>query len=260
MAENSEKKKSRASREKLLALAREHYPERKFRDLDTPEVEGEEGVDDLDDAISEYVEELQSGKAAYDEKNGKLRALLLNDPYVADVMQDWIETGDPRAALVKTFGDDLGMSDEAKETFKGELAGWRERKAASDEADKVAKENYLQSLASLKEWGDAKGLTLEQQRDIMVKLLTIAINGFCEEKYSVEDFEMVNNAINHNADVEAARQEGEVKGRNEKIAAQRKTAGKAAGMIPTAVGLGGGRTAEPRPAAPASNSPWAGIR
>lgn len=257
MADNT-KKTSPSSRQKLLDSARGWYPDRKFRDLDAPVVEGEEGFSDLDDAIAEKVESLQSEQAAANEKNGKLRDLLLNDPYSAECMQVWLETGDPRAALVKTFGDDLGISDENKEKFKNELADWRSRRDASDEADKVAKQNYLASLDQLKSWGESKGISMEQQRDIMVRLLQIAITGFCEGKYSTEDFEMVYNSMNHASDVENARKAGEVAGRNERIEAQRRDAA-SGGVLPTAVGLGGGKVPEKKPVNK-PKSAFAGIR
>lgn len=256
MAENT-KKNTPSSRQKLLDSARGWYPDRKFRDLDAPVVEGEEGFSDLDDAIAEKVESLQSEQAAMTEKNNKLRDLLLNDPAAAEVMQVWLETGDPRAALARTFGDDLGMSDEAKDKFQSDLADWRAKRDASAEEDKEAKANYLKSLDDLKAWGESKGLSLEQQRDIMVRLLGIAISGFCEGKYTTDDFDMVYNSMNHATDVENARKEGEVEGRNARIAAERRDNKPTA--LPTATGLGGAKMPEKKP----SNKPksaFAGIR
>ena len=248
--------KPQSSRERMLSLAREHYPDRKFADLDA--TEPQEGVSNLDDAIDEMLQELTTKQASYDEKNNRLRDLLLSDPTSAEFIQKWIETGDPRTALVETFGDDLGMTEEGQAKFKDQLAGWRERKSANDALEAEAASNWYASLAAVDQWGDAKGLFLEQKRDVMLRLLSITFNGM-ENKYSAEDFDLAYNAINHDSDVAAARQEGEVAGRNEKISAARRERAASGTMPPVANGGQGGAAVESRPK-PQNNSPWAGIR
>ena len=243
------------SRENLLSMARERYPDRTFSDIGA---EPQEGVSDLDDAINEMLQEYATKQATYDENNNRLRDLLLTDPSAAEFIQKWIETGDPRTALVETFGDDLGMSEEAQTNFKGELDGWRERKNANDALEAEAENNWQASLSALEEWGNGKGLSLEQKRDVMLRLLAITFNGM-ENKYSTEDFDIAYNAINHDTDVAEARAEGEVAGRNAKIEAARRDRNAATAMPPTAVGGQGGAARERRPR-PESNSPWAGIK
>ena len=243
------------SRENLLSMARERYPDRTFSDIGA---EPQEGVSDLDDAINEMLQEYATKQATYDENNNRLRDLLLTDPSAAEFIQKWIETGDPRTALVETFGDDLGMSEEAQANFKGELDGWRERKNANDALEAEAENNWQASLSALEEWGNGKGLSLEQKRDVMLRLLAITFNGM-ENKYSTDDFDIAYNAINHDTDVAEARAEGEVAGRNAKIEAARRDRNAATAMPPTAVGGQGGAARERRPR-PESNSPWAGIK
>lgn len=245
-----------SSREALLARARERFPDRTFADLDA--TEPQEGVSDLDDAINEMLEDYTTKQAAYDESDSKLRELLLSDPSSAEFIQAWMESGDPRTALVQTFGDELGMSEEAQGNFKGELDSWRERKSENDRLEEEAKTNWDNSLSALEEWGDAKGLSLEQKRDVMLRLLAITFNGM-ENKYSAEDFDIAYNAINHDTDVAAARAEGEVAGRNEKIAAARRDRNASVAMPPAPIGSQGGRARE-RSIAPKADNPWAGIK
>lgn len=245
-----------SSREALLARARERFPDRTFADLDA--TEPQEGVSDLDDAINEMLEDYTTKQASYDESDSKLRELLLSDPSSAEFIQAWMESGDPRTALVQTFGDELGMSEEAQGNFKGELDSWRERKSENDRLEAEAKTNWDNSLSALEEWGDAKGLSLEQKRDVMLRLLAITFNGM-ENKYSAEDFDIAYNAINHDTDVAAARAEGEVAGRNEKIAAARRDRNASVAMPPAPIGSQGGRARE-RNIAPKADSPWAGIK
>lgn len=253
MAKSNENKVP-SSRENMLARARERFPDRTFADLGA--AAPQEGVADLDDAINEMLEEFSSKQAAYDENNGKLRDLLMSDPSAAEFVQKWLETGDPRTALVETFGDDLGMSEEGQARFKDQLSGWRERKSANEALEAEAETNWQNSLQALEDWGNEKGLSLEQKRDVMVRLLAITFNGM-ESKYGAEDFDLALNAINHDADVAAAREEGVVTGRNERIAATRRERATAAGMPPAPTGRQGGRVAQPKPEKP--RSAWADI-
>lgn len=249
-----EEKKVSSSRSNMLARARESFPDRTFADLDA--TEPQEGVADLDDAVNEMLEGYITRQKSYDEQNSKLRTLLVSDPSAAEFIQNWIDTGDPRTAIINTFGDDLGMGEEARERFKDQLAGWRERKAANDALQAEADSNYQASLAALEEWGNAKGLSLEDKRDVMIRLLTITFNGM-ENKYSPEDFDLAYNAIHHDSDVAAARNEGEVAGRNAKITAARRDRNMAGTMPPAAIGGQGGRIQEKKPK---EESIWKGIR
>lgn len=242
-----------SSREQMLSRARERFPERNFADLGA---EPQEGTDDLDDAINEMLQEYTTNQETYDANDNRLKELLLSDPDSAEFIQKWVETGDPRTALVEIFGDDLGMSEEAQSQFRGQLDSWRERKAQSDALNAEAESNWQKSLSDLEEWGNGRGLSLEQKRDVMLRLLAITFNGM-ENKYNTEDFDLALNAINHDTDVAAAREEGEVAGRNARISAARRDRAAAGNMPPAPTGRQGGAMSEPKPQ---RRSPWAGIR
>ncbi len=246
----SDKNKQPSARELLLTRARERYPDRKFADIGA---EPSEGVADLDESINEYVGELVERQKGYDENNAKLASLLDTDPSAAEFIQKWIETGDPRTALIEVFGDDLGMSEEAQGKFKDNLNKWRERKSANDALEAQAGENWTKTLEELQAWGESKNLSMEQMRDVMVRLLSITFNGM-ESKYSVEDFDMAWAAMNHDTDVAAAREEGEVEGRNQKIAVERRKRHTAADAIPPMGGRQGGSMTPPTP--PKKKSFW----
>lgn len=243
MAKSTEPNKP-SSRQKMLSLMRERYPERKFNDLDAAEPAAD--ADDLDDAIDETLEGLINGQKEYDEKNAKLMELLITDPSAAEFIQNWVETKDPRTALINTFGDELGMSDEAKANFKTQLDGWRERKAANDAITSGLAANWDESLQALESWGDEKGLSPDVKRDVMVRLLGITFNGM-ENKYGPEEFDMVLRAMNHDSDVNAAREEGLVTGRNERIAAERRDRANGGSNVPAGNGLSGVRVREKQP-------------
>ena len=239
----------------MLDLAREKFPDRTFADLDA--TEPQEGVADLDDAIDEMLQAYATRQAADDENNSKLKQLLGTDPDIGEVMQSWIETGDPRVAIVERFGDDLGMGEEARERFKDNLNGWRERKAANDALESEAESNWQESLQKLAAWGEAKGLSFEQQRDVMLRLLAVTFNGM-ENKYGEDDFNMALHSMNCDADVAAARAAGEVAGRNARIAAERRVRSEAGVMPPAGAAGQGGRATERKPEG--VKSVWADVK
>lgn len=242
------------SRQRTLGRAREYFPDRNFADIGAQPAEGED-VADLDDAIEEMIEGYASRQAEYDENNGRLKDLLMgDDPDAPEFMDLWLKYKSPEVAYQIMHGGE-GLEGEAMEAFN-------ERKRLRDENAEIqskADAGYDESLERLHNWGQSRGLTLEQERDIMVKLINIAVSGFCEGKYTEEDFEMVHNAINHDADVESARVEGEVAGRNAKIAAARRERGVSSAMPPSGTRGQAGSVQERRPA-PVSQSPWAGIK
>lgn len=246
---------TKSSRQRMLERARERFPDRTFADLDA--AEPQEGVANLDDAIDEILEDYSSRQAVYDENDNKLKNLLVSDPSSAEFIQRWVETGDPRTALVETFGEELGIAEEKAAEFKDQLEGWRARKAENDALNAEAEANWEASLNALEEWGNAKGLSLEQKRDVMVRLLAIVTGGIVN-KYGPEDFDLAYNAINHDNDVAEARAAGEVAGRNQKIAAERRQRSVAGALPPAGAGGQGGRTQERRPVA--AESVWAGVK
>lgn len=252
---NADTQNVTTSRDRLMSLASERYPDRKWRGQIGQD--GQEGTDELDDAIEEIITGYSTKQAAYDENNGKLRDLLLSDPDCAELMQKWIETGDVRVALVEKFGDELGMSDEAKEKFKGNLETWRTNKAENDRLAQEGQANWDESLKALDSWGDEKGLSMEQKRDVMLRLLAITFNGM-ENKYGAEDFDLALKAINYDTDVDNARQEGLVEGKNAKIATVKRGKAAASNMPPTSSGGQGMRGKEPQPVK--EKDIWEGIQ
>lgn len=239
----------------MLDRARERFPERTFSDIGA---EPQDGVADLDDAVNEMLEDYATRQAEYDANNDKLKGLLVSDPASAEFIRKWVETGDPRTALVETFGEELGIAEERAAEFKEQLDGWRERKAANDALVAEAEANWQKSLEDLVAWGAERGLSEEQERDIMVRLLAVTFNGM-ENKYGPDDFEMALHSMNYDSDVAAARAAGEVAGRNERIAAERRDRS-VTGALPPAGGTAqGGRTAERQPK-PTRENPFAGIK
>ena len=243
-------------RDNVLAKAKERYPERNF--AGQVGQDGQTGTDDLDQAVSEYLDELISERDANSKASEQLKNLLYSDPRSAEFMNKWVQSGDPRVALVETFGDDLAdlATEEGRGQFSESLQGWRDAKAQTDNLNAEAESNWDESLNKCQAWGESKGLSQDQLSEIMIRLVNRTAEGLMN-KYTEEDFEAEYKALNYDNDVETARRDGEVAGRNAKIAAQ--TRERNAANTPVISGGQGMRVAEKQPARE-NNNPWAGIQ
>lgn len=243
-------------REQLRDRMAGMYPDRDFAGVNGENSEA--GANNLDQAILETLDGLTKSKDEYSAKNKALADLFYSDPLSAEFVQKWMETGDPRTALVETFGDDLKdlATDEGLGRFPEALNSWRSRKSESDKLNEEADANWNKTLEDLEAWGNEKGLSVDQKVSVVTRLFDITAGGLMK-KFEPEDFEMVWKVMNYDASISNARQEGEVAGRNAKIDENRKRRQAVAAMPPALNGQGM-RTEESRPTAPAS--PWAGIK
>lgn len=240
------------SRDWLRSQAAERFPDRNFA---APGADGsQEGADDLDDAIKEMIEGFNTQRSEYDENNQRLKDALLKDPDAPEFMENWIKYGSPQIAYNMMYGDGEGLEGDARTAYDERMS----RKAAAAKINAEADANWQKSLEDMVAWGDERGLSFEQKRDIMVRLVGIAYNGM-ENRYGPEDFELALNGINHDNDVQTARTEGEVAGRNERIAAARRERGSAPSVPSSPAGGQGARMPIQRPRTEEA-SPWAGIR
>lgn len=246
--EATENQPKSTPKELLRARMSSRYPDRHFRDEN-----GENGEDDIEQAILDTLDE-------YDKYNDEMLSLFSTDARSADFITNWVKTGDPRAALLETFGDDFieaAKSEDGLAQFKGQLDSWRARKKADDDARAQYEQNWDKSLEDLDKWGDENGLTQEQKVAVIMKLVDVSSNAI-QNIYTPADFDMANKALHYTSDVEAAREAGVVEGRNAKIDARRKTKD-SVGSLPPAIGGGQGiRAQEKKPQRP--QSPWDGIQ
>lgn len=245
--EKTETQEVKKGRDKLRTRASERFPDRRFV-TDVTDVTDGQQVDDLDDAISEMMDEQDARMGEMNDKLGKLQQLMYSDPQSAEFISLWLETGDPRAALVETFGDELSElgSEEGRQKFSGNLTSWRERKAKNDELTAQYDSNWNAFLEKLNTWGNDKGLSEEQKANVAMRLIDVYDKGLTNA-YDESDMDMAYKALSYDKDVAVARQEGEVTGRNAKIQSQRRTRTPQEGMPPSGAGSKGMRMPAPEP-------------
>lgn len=103
--------------------------------------------------------------------------------------------------------------------------------------DEESQANWQKSLEDLDAWGDSKGLDNDKKAEVALRLISLVANGLMNI-YRPEDFDMVLKDMNYDSAVAAARQEGEVAGRNAKMTETRRTRANAGDMPPTLSGQG----------------------
>lgn len=247
--------KDRDFRGELLSRAKAKFPDRNF-----DEQNGQDGQSGqaLEQAIMEMLDE---GAGALDEmnsKNAQITKLFFDDPHAGDFIMEWMRSGDPRGALVKVFGDELSSlaTEEGRAAFGEQLADYRSRRAQSDAMDQEASANWEESMNALEQFRTQHSLSEAQALEILIRLQKIA-SGALMNKYEPEDFALVLKEMNYDKNLESARNEGLVAGRNEAIEARMAKRG-VSDQMPSSIGGRGLRSAEPQPKKP--SSVWEGIR
>ena len=206
MAENQPTK---SRRESVLGRMRTKYPEKKFEDE-------EELFGQIDDDLAASEEEI--GK--YKEREGKLAGIVGKDPRAAQFLSDMANGKDPWLAVLERLGID-GVSDllnnpEKQEEYAEANRKYVERIAKEKSLGEEYEANFAESMKLLEQMQTERGLSDEQidgAMDFIMKMVNEAIMG----KFTPETIDMALKAINHDAEVEAARAEGEVAGKNAKI-------------------------------------------
>lgn len=232
MAENNAVK---SRRDQHLERLRKKYPDKKFEDEE--EIYGQ-----ISDDYDQYEQELDG----YRGREKKLSDMFAADPRSAQLLTDMHNGKDPVLGLVRNFGveikdvlDDPEMQDKIAEANKEYV----ERVANSKKLDEEYDRNMDTTLETLRQFQAERSMSDEQIDKTVEFLLGIVRDGVMG-KFSPETLDMACKALNYEADVAAAGEEGEVAGRNAKITESLRRRAKGDGTAP----LGGknGQGAAPR--------------
>ena len=213
MAENEVKKTNRELLNERLAA---RYP-----DLDIAN----------DEAVSERIgadyDDMEGQLSGYRDRESKLTDMFSNNPRAALFITDMAKGADPMVAWIERLGRENIMEllddPEKREAYAEANRKYVERVAEEARLAEEYDKNLAESLANLQQFQQERGLSDEQidaAYDLVTKIGIDAING----KVSVESVDMALKALHHDMDVESAREEGEVAGRNQKIVEQRRRA------------------------------------
>ena len=204
----------KAKKDLVLDLLKSKYPEAEYADDDA-----------LFEQIGKDYEEYEEQKKGYEEEHDALADLFAKDPKSASFFVEWQNGKDPIVNLLELYGNEiLDIMDDPER--QAELAEankkFLERVAKEKQLEEEYNKNIEVSKQTLSDIQAEQGLTDEQidkAMEFIVGVFTDAIIG----KFDRETIKMALKATNYDADVEAATQEGDVRGRNAKIKEQLRT-------------------------------------
>lgn len=206
MAETEEVK---SKRDQFGARLKAKYPEREWAD-------DEALFGQINDDYDEYENTLKEKNESED----RLANMFTQYPQAARFVTDMANGTNPWVAMVEELGMD-GITDIFENPeYKEELAKAQEehvkRLTKAQDLEKEYAANITASLEMLKQVQEEKGLS-DEQVDQAVDLLMGVSNDAIVGKFSRESLDMALKALNFDAEVEKAREEGTIAGRNAKI-------------------------------------------
>lgn len=229
--ENNNGAGAESRREAQLARLRKRHPEKKFEDEE--EIFGQ---------ISDDYDAYEAENGAMKEREKALSDMFRADPRSAYMLNDMREGRDPVMGLVRRFGmevkdilDDPEMQDKIEAANKEYL----ERVAKSRELEEEYEKNMDSTLALLAKHQESAGLSDEEIDRVAAAWLQIVKDGVMG-KLTEETITLLGNALSHDTDVEKARKEGEVLGKNTRIVEKLRERQKGDGLQ----NLGGSNNAE----------------
>ena len=219
MAENNP---VRSRRDQHLERLRTKYPEKKFEDDE--EIFGQ---------ISDDYDAFEAENGAMKEREKSLSNMFRENPQAAFILNDMREGKDPVTSLVRRLGiqvkdvmDDPAMQDKIEAANKEYL----DRVAKSKQLDEEYDRNLQTTLnKTLPEYMQQHGLSEEDIDAICAAWIQIVNDGIMG-KLTPETITLIANALNHDADVANAQEEGEVAGRNAKIVEKMRNSKKGDGI------------------------------
>lgn len=236
MAENQPKK---SRKESVQNRMKKKYPDRNFEDE-------EELFGQIDDDFAANEEEI--GK--YRQREESLTNVLSGNPMAAQFVTALAKGESPWAGVIEHIGID-GWTELINDPSKQEELAeanrkYVERVAKEKKLEEEYKANFAESMKMLEQMQQERGLSdenIDAAMDLIMKMVGEAILG----KFTPETVDMALKALNHDADAEAARTEGEVAGRNAKIE-ERVRKPQAGDGLPAMAGSNNGPTRRPEKA------------
>lgn len=176
----------------------------------------------------------------YKDNESKLSNLFTSDPRGASFLSEWADGGNPATILIKMFGTEIkdAIDDpEKQEEIAKAQQEYLDKVAESKKLDEEYQQNLQESLANI-ESVQQKNKLSDDEVDKAMQLLQQIVTDGVMGKFTPETLDIAMKAINHDADVKNASEEGEVRGKNAKIDEKLRTAKKTDGT-PTLDGKSG---------------------
>lgn len=197
-----------SKRDTALERLRGRHPEQEFADDEAAWGQSMDDYDAMEGQLNDYKGREQS-----------MVDMMSKDPRSANFLAAWHQGENPLIAMMRMYGpelkdslDDPALQDQLAEAQKDYL----DRMAKSKELEQQTESNIEQSIAERDAFQQEMGLSDEEMDQVMDSLKQIFEDALVG-KFTRASMEMAYKAMNHDNDVAAAADEGEVRGRNAKI-------------------------------------------
>ena len=204
----TENKPVTSRRDQHLARLRNKYPDKKFEDDE--EIFGQ---------ISDDYDQFEQENGVMKEREKAMSDMFVADPRSAFFLNDMRQGKDPVMGLINRFGseikdvlDDPAMQEKIKEENQAYLEGVANNRKLEEEYNK----NMDATLQTLSQYQQSNNLSDEEIDALCTAWLQIVRDGVMG-KLTPETITLIANAINHDADVANAHDEGLTTGKNTKI-------------------------------------------
>ena len=208
----AEEQQVKSRRDQFGERLKQKYPEREYADDDAL-------FGQINDDYDEYDKQL----SGYKEREQRLTDMFTKDPRSAQFITDMAQGKDPWASLINRIGidgvkemlDDPDKMEEFSRSNKEYVDRMAKQKGLEEEWEK----NMRSTLSMLEQKQQELDLSDEQidaAADWIKEVTNDAVLGIIKP----ETIEMALKAINHDADMATAGEEGEIRGRNAKVEAK----------------------------------------
>ena len=199
----------KSKRDLYMERLKTKYPDREFADDEALYEQANADYEDYDNQIN-----------GYKDKESKLTSLFSKDPRHAKFITDMAKGNDPWLAVINRLGID-GITDllndpSKQKAYAEENQKYVERLAKEKSLEEEYQKNLSESLAMLDKIQTEQGLsdeTIDAAYDLVIRIANEAVLG----KFSEETMAMALKAVSHDADVQTAASEAEVRGKNAKV-------------------------------------------
>lgn len=208
----TEQKQIKSRRDQLGERLKKKYPDREYAD-------DEALFGQINDDYDEYDNQL----SGYKERESKLTEMFNRDPRSAQFIADMASGKDPWATLINRIGIDgvrEMLDNPAKvDEFAASNKEYVERMAKQKGLEEAWEKNMKETLAILEKKQKEYSLT-DEQIDAAVDWIKEVTNDAVIGIIKPQTIDMALKAINHDADIAAASEEAEIRGKNARIEAQ----------------------------------------
>jgi hypothetical protein len=199
----------RSKREIFGDRLKSKYPEKEYAD-------DEALFGQINDDYDQYEQKL----GGYEANEKALTEMFRKYPHSSQFIADMAAGKNPWLAMVEQLGKEGIMDIFDNPDYKDAIAKAEEeytkRISEGEEIKKQRSTNLVESQQMRDQAQQELGLSDEETDDAMNLLMSIAFDALVG-KFTRENFEMAVKAIRHDSDVDSARNEGEIAGRNAKI-------------------------------------------